>query len=177
MFGTHCQGRINLPAHTEQPFLSGLMADDMLKRLQGELKCSICSDTFNDPKLLQCFHVYCQKCLVPLVDRDQEGQLSLTCPTCRLVTPIPDKGVAGLQPAFHLHHLLDELKDHGTIQEDAAAPSRCVTKLCIEHGGKAELYCATCEMFMCYKCVIRSGKHQDHDYKELDQQYDEKMSS
>ena len=43
-----------------------------------------------------------------------------------------------------------------------------------------QLYCATCEKLVCYKCVIRAGEHQDHDYKELEialQEYRAKMSS
>ena len=66
------------------------MAEKALNRLEDQLNCSICLDTYTDPKLLQCFHAYCKQCLVPLVDRDQQGQLGLSCPTCRQVTPIPD---------------------------------------------------------------------------------------
>ena len=41
------------------------MAEEAIKKLEEQLNCSICLDTFTDPKLLQCFHVYCRKCLVP----------------------------------------------------------------------------------------------------------------
>ena len=82
-----------------------MMAETVLKKLKEELNCSICFDTYTDPKLLQCFHVYCKKCLVPLVVRDQQGKLGLTCPTCRQITPVPDRGVAGLTSAFHITRL------------------------------------------------------------------------
>ena len=53
-----------------------------------------------------------------------------------------------------------------------AAPSRGAVKHCCEHLEKElELYCATCEEPVCYKCVIRGGKHQNHDYKEIDQAF------
>ena len=39
-----------------------------IKKLEDQLNCSICLDTYTDPKLLQCFHVYCRKCLIKLVD-------------------------------------------------------------------------------------------------------------
>jgi len=78
------------------------MAEETLKKLEEQLKCSICLDIYTDPKLLQCFHIYCQQCLVPL-DLSQQGQLGLTCPACRKVTPIPATGVAGLQSAFHIN--------------------------------------------------------------------------
>ncbi len=45
--------------------------------IENELNCSI---TYTNQKILQCFHVYCQKCLVKLVVRDQQGQHSLSCP-------------------------------------------------------------------------------------------------
>ena len=34
-----------------------------LEKLEGQLTCAICLDAFKDPKLLQCFHVYCKDCL------------------------------------------------------------------------------------------------------------------
>ena len=164
------------------------MAEEVLKKLEEGLNCSICLDTYTDPKLLQCFHTYCRKCLVPLVDRNQQGQLGLTCPICRQVTPIPDRGVAGLQPAFHINHLLEiqdsvkKLDDPAVALEGAvggatiaatnAASSTHAVKHCREHLEKeVDLYCETCRELVCYKCVIRGGKHQNHDYKEIDQAF------
>ena len=87
------------------------MAGEVLMKLEEKIKkkltCSICLETYTDPKLLQCFHVYCQQCLVPLVVRDQQR---LPCPACRQVTPIPDSGVAGLQSAFQVNRL-QEIQD------------------------------------------------------------------
>ena len=164
------------------------MAEEVLKKLEEGLNCSICLDTYTDPKLLQCFHTYCRKCLVPLVDRNQQGQLGLTCPICRQVTPIPDRGVAGLQPAFHINHLLEiqdsvkKLDDPAVALEGAvggatiaatnAASSTHAVKHCRKHLEKeVDLYCETCRELVCYKCVIRGGKHQNHDYKEIDQAF------
>ena len=154
------------------------MAEEVLKKLEEQLNCSICLDTYTDPKLLKCFHVYCQQCLVPLGVRDQQGQLSLTCPTCRQVTPIPDKGVAGLQSAFHINHLLEIYKDSvkGTAvtpESEVGAttvdtPFKNVVKYCFEHTEEElKLYCETCGELVCYHCVIKDGKHHDHDYAVL----------
>ena len=62
------------------------MAKEALEKVEERLNCSICLDTYTDPKLLQCFHVFCRQCLVPLVVRNQQGRLGLTCPSCRQVT-------------------------------------------------------------------------------------------
>ena len=154
------------------------MAEEGLKRVEEQLNCSICLDTYTDPKILQCFHVFCRQCLVPLGVRDQQGQLSLTCPTCRQDTPIPARGVAGLQLAFHINNLLEILEDSARKLENApATPERAtpthlnpVNKAshCFVHEDKElELYCETCGELICLKCVTKSGKHHGHDYEEL----------
>ena len=76
-------------------------------------KCPICLDVYKDPKLLMCFHVFCLRCLLQLVDRDRQGRLSLPCPTCRHITPIPAKGVAGLQPLLYVSHQLAVMGEEG----------------------------------------------------------------
>ena len=52
---------------------SQVVAKQALKKLEDQLTCAICLDTFKDPKLLQCFHVYCRDCLQRLVVTDTQG--------------------------------------------------------------------------------------------------------
>ena len=169
------------------------MAEKVVERarVEEQLNCSICLDTYTDPKILQCFHVFCRQCLVPLGVRDQQGQLSLTCPTCRQVTPTPARGVAGLQSAFHINNLLEILEESANKLENApATPERAtptdlnpVNKAshCFVHEDKElELYCETCGELICLKCVTKSGKHYSHDYEELNiafQKYKEEITS
>ena len=155
------------------------MAEEGLKRVEEQLNCSICLDTYTDPKILQCFHVFCRQCLVPLGVRDQQGQLSLTCPTCRQDTPIPARGVAGLQSAaFHISNLLEILEDSARKLENAPDTPERETPTDLNPGNKAshcfvhedkelEVYCETCVELICLKCVTKSGKHHSHDYEEL----------
>ena len=160
----------------------------LLKKIEEELNCSICLDTYSDPKLLQCFHAYCRKCLVKLVVRDQQGQLILTCPTCRHDTPVPASGVAGLQPAFQINHLLEIMEEHKKAATDPPASAEKAERLrdsasltshdkvkvcCREHAGKeVELFCETCGEPVCWKCIAKGGKHHSHDYEELDKAFE-----
>ena len=150
------------------------MAGEAFRRLEEQLKCTICLDIYDDPKLLQCFHTYCKKCLVKLVVRDQQGDLSLTCPTCRQATPVPANGVTGLQSAFQINEILrirdDLLKERDMavqLKVDATPLTPATEKTipnCFEHVDKErELYCETCEELICVKCIIRGGKHHSHD--------------
>ena len=159
------------------------MAEEGLKRVEEQLNCSICLDTYSDPKILKCFHVFCRQCLVPLGVRDQQGQLSLTCPTCRQDTPIPARGVAGLQSAFHINTLLEILEDSAKKLENVQATPERAAPTDLNPGNKAshcfvhedkelELYCETCGELICLKCVTKSGKHHSHDYEELNVAFD-----
>ena len=41
---------------------------------------------------------------------------------------------------------------------------------CLEHPGEElRLYCEPCGELVCYKCGLKGGKHQNHDYAELDE--------
>ena len=168
------------------------MANEAIKKLDEKLKCAICLDTYTDPKLLQCFHIYCQKCLEKLVIRDEQRELSLACPTCCQATPVPANGARGLQPAFHIHHLLEIKESLNKVEDPVASqksaevdvthptPSSKAPISCSEHNKEQELYCETCEELICWKCVIKGRKHKGHDYKELVEaftKYKEEMKS
>ena len=126
-----------------------------LKKLEDQLNCPVCLDTYTDPKQLQCNHVYCQKCLGRLVVRNQQGQFVLTCPNCRQVTPAPANGVAGLPAAFQISHFLDILSEHKKAKEGAL--------YCADHQERElELYCESCEQLICLQCTIT--EHHGHNY-------------
>ena len=121
-----------------------------LKKLEDQLTCAICLEAFKDPKLLQCFHVYCKECLDRLVVTDQQEQASVRCPTCRCATLLPPTTtVADLQSAFHIHHLF-EIQD---AFEKAKEPQKVQCGLCLKDVRTATSYCRDCEEFICASCM------------------------
>ena len=157
------------------------MAMEAMKKLEEQVCCSVCLDTYTNPKQLQCHHVFCQACTVPLVDRNDQGQLVLPCPTCRQVTPVPDRGVAGLPPAFHISNLLEiqvtfqKIKCPSSSLGDGEAcalaqhiasstESDDKLKYCVQHEEELKLYCETCGKLACLQCAIKGGPHYDHEY-------------
>ena len=128
---------------------SRAVAKQTIKKLEDQLTCAICLNAFKDPKMLQCFHVYCKDCLQRLVVQDQQGQLSLSCPTCRQSTVLPQAtGVSGLQSAFHVHHLL-EIKD---ALEKVKEPQKVKCDKC-KTPRPATSYCRDCGEFICAMCT------------------------
>ncbi len=154
------------------------MSEDALKKLEEQLKCPVCLSIYTDPKLLHCLHVYCTKCLTKLVVKDDQGQLSLSCPTCRHPTLIPANGVSGLQSAFRDNQLLeiwDDLKGvrhteadlEKVVQEDdvthLVSAEKKLAPYCSDHDGEElKLYCDTCGELICMQCTIRT--HHSHKY-------------
>ncbi len=117
---------------------------EALKKLDAQLECSLCLDTFKQPKLLPCFHVFCKSpCLEKLVTKDGR---SLTCPTCRHIVPLSERGVAGLQSDFHIDHLF-EIQDAFNKAEDNN-DKNCGS--C--ENGRATGYCNDCGDFLCDRC-------------------------
>ena len=116
-----------------------------------------------------------------LVDRDQEGELYLTCPTCRQATPVPDTGVSGLQSAFHINHLLEIVEEHKKEKDTAIAETteagvaqQQQSSHCSEHvDEELKLYCETCSEVICYKCIsTKWGRHHSHDYESISEAFE-----
>ena len=123
-----------------------------LKKLEDQLTCAICLDTYKEPKLLHCFHVYCKVCLQRLVVRTSEepGQrLSLRCPTCRQPTLLPqDTGVDGLPPAFHIENLF-EIQE---AFERTKVSKNIQCEKCTKTSKPAISFCRDCGKFICELC-------------------------
>ena len=123
-----------LPSSTEQA----------LQKLEDQLTCAICLEPYTDPKLLQCFHVFCENCLKYLARQTPQGQV-VECPNCRHPTSLPQNGVPGLRGAFLMHHLFD-IQD--TLKK-VSAPAKTQCNKCKKR--ESSCYCRTCG-FICERC-------------------------
>lgn len=133
---------------------------DPLDKLEEQLKCNVCLDTYTDPKVLLCNHAYCKGCIDLLVRNSR----SITCPNCRKVTPIPENGVKDLQPAFRINNLL-EIQDS---LKKKVGTTGVTLSYCHDHcDEELKVFCETCSKLICLKCVIRGAKHHNCDYEML----------
>ena len=60
---------------------SSLPSQDEKQNLKRLLECSICLETFDDPRTLLCLHSFCKKCLENFVNGKSVDELN--CPVCR----------------------------------------------------------------------------------------------
>ena len=87
------------------------------------------------------------------------------CPCCRESTQLSENGPSTLPVAFHINNLLEI--DEMLNKTPASAPHLASDRVykCLKHNRSLELYCETCEEFICFKCGTES--HQRHQYDEF----------
>ena len=88
------------------------MASDLsyVACIKDGLSCCVCFELCVDPhtpKDLNCPHVICEVCLKRLM----KGR-AIDCPQCRLITRVPEKGVAALKTNLGIRNLAETHQRH-----------------------------------------------------------------
>ena len=104
-------------------------------------KCNLCTDTYTIPKVLSCFHTFCQPCL----EKSVENMDKVICPDCRQETYLSSAGVAGLLPDFAVSNILEANVIDG-------ASLHCTG--CKSKDTNAVARCYDCANFLCANCVM-----------------------
>ena len=151
---------------------------DSLEDLIQEVTCPLCLDTFEDPRVLPCQHVYCKSCLDLLATRSNGAFL---CPECRK-GPILASDVAGLSVAFQVNRL-KEVVAKMTLEEESKATGSVATdgpmtgevkqqgssSTCPYHPSQTrDLYCRQCQQLVCRDCILFGKNHVDHQYDKVE---------
>ncbi|XP_035682794.1 E3 ubiquitin-protein ligase TRIM56-like [Branchiostoma floridae] len=109
------------------------------------LQCTICYDTFKEPKILvPCLHTFCKTCLKECVRKQANSCLS--CPICRQEVPCSEDGVEGLRDNSFTASLVAAVQDQVKILEN---PNNI---LCSKCDVVATWRCVECAEFLCQSC-------------------------
>ncbi|XP_038059500.1 tripartite motif-containing protein 45-like [Patiria miniata] len=115
---------------------------------RDHLECPICSDRFTEPKVLDCLHSFCQKCLEKVRQSQRSQDAKLVCPLCRRDTIL--KGdVSDLPSDFKLSALVDEVNVYEKLLEGQRSEIKC--QACDEEN-QAVSRCMDCDHFLCKQC-------------------------
>ncbi|NWY66254.1 TRI59 protein, partial [Erithacus rubecula] len=126
-----------------------------MERLEEELTCAICCDTFREPRLLPCSHTFCAPCLQRLLQppRGPAAALSLRCPTCRAPAPGPE----ALPLNLALQAVIEKIR-----QEERGREQQEEGGTCGEHPRQPlNILCLRERRLVCGRCVT-IGRHRGH---------------
>ena len=123
------------------------MMEALLKNLKEHVTCSICLDTYTEPKTIDCLHTFCCKCLEKHALTSQRQGL-YRCPECQAQVGIPEGNRFDRLPSSFLHNsLLSLLAVRRSNDGNEIGCSFCQKK-------SAEInYCFDCEKFLCPDCI------------------------
>ncbi|XP_038055893.1 E3 ubiquitin-protein ligase TRIM56-like [Patiria miniata] len=128
---------------------------------QGHLECPICFSRFTNPKILNCLHSFCQRCLEIMMEgHPQQGEI--TCPICRQKMALSDAGIAGILNNFSLMALVDEVNQQEEMVKSQR--SNIICEVCEEE--EAIVRCLECREYFCDFCHNahkRSKKTRNHE--------------
>ena len=121
--------------------------ESLLKSLKKQVTCSICLDTFTDPKTITCLHTYCCECLKKHALISQRNG-KFRCPECQADVDLPEANRFDKLPtSFHHNSLLGLLAVRQSGEGNEISCGICKKK-------SAEIsYCFECAKFMCSDCV------------------------
>ena len=119
----------------------------LLNNLHEEVSCSVCMNTFTDPKTLPCLHVFCLHCLNEILRTSGRHDI-IACPECRKEIQAPRSGnLEDLPTNFRINSLLDAL----AIKECSVIGVKCWN---CEESSSESFYCFQCCTLWCEKCII-----------------------
>ena len=120
--------------------------ESLLVNLKKQLTCSICLDTYTEPKTISCLHTFCCECLEKHA-RVSQKQGKFRCPECQAAIDLPEGNRFDRLPNSFFHNNLLSLL--AVRQTDDASSIDC----CQCGANNSQMYyCFDCERFMCPGC-------------------------
>ncbi|CAH3152825.1 unnamed protein product [Pocillopora meandrina] len=120
--------------------------ESLLKDLKKQVTCSICLDTYTEPKTISCLHTFCCKCLEKHAIMSQR-QGKFRCPECHAEIDLPEGNRFDHLPISFFHKSLSSLL--------AVRQSGNASSIACSHCRKTNsqmYYCFDCGRFMCLDC-------------------------
>ena len=144
------------------------MMEPLVENLKKQVTCSICLDTYTDPKILSCFHTFCCKCLEEHA-RKTHRQGKFRCPECQAEINLPEGNRFDRLPtSFHQNSLVGLLET-----EDREALLR--PPFCSQHKNeRLRYFCSSCEACICPVCFAEDHRGHEFDVIEKAVQEDRK---
>ena len=135
--------------------------DPLFKNVKQQVTCSICLDTYTQPKTISCLHTFCCECLERHA-RVSQRQGKFRCPECQEEIDLPQGNRFDLLPnAFFQKSLL------GFLEAEETCPQHTEERV--------RFYCSSCEACICPICVTED--HRGHAFDVLEKAVQEEKKN
>ena len=131
------------------------MATANITAAEELISCPVCYEEYRDPRSLKCAHQFCLKCLEKIATT-RHGQREITCPTCRVVTPLTAGSQVSELPRPVIANELQEMIKTLLMPETEEKSRKCDN--CEGRKAIAIVHCFGCKENMCDMCYT---EHQD----------------
>jgi hypothetical protein len=123
--------------------MATFMSSNVREKLNNITECSVCAETYSDPRVLPCIHTFCLNCVERFSENKRPGDC-MSCPLCRKNFIVPEHGIDSLPKNFFIEQL-----------KDLAQTSTIHCEGCGDTGGKrrAAMYCIECQQKFCEACI------------------------
>ncbi|XP_038050189.1 E3 ubiquitin-protein ligase TRIM56-like [Patiria miniata] len=125
----------------------------MEKQKSNPLLCFLCNKTFKRPKILDCLHSYCEKCLQDMQKSNKQRTDNIRCPDCRQITPV---GVCGAKANIFLARLVEDAAVSEIVTRSKSAAAEISCNVCKKR--EAACRCSECAVFLCVVCRAYHGQ-------------------
>ena len=120
--------------------------ESLLVNLKKQVTCSICLDTYTEPKTIPCLHTFCCECLDKHA-RVSQKQGKFRCPECQAAIDLPEGNRFDRLPNSFFHKSLLSLL---AVRQSGEASS--ITCYQCSATNPQMYYCFDCGRFMCPDC-------------------------
>ena len=120
--------------------------ESLLKNIKQQVTCSICLDTYTEPKIISCFHTFCSDCLEKHA-RVSQKQGKFRCPECQATIDLPEGNRFDRLPNSFFHKSL-----LGLLAVRQSGDASSITCSQCRKNNPQMYYCFDCGRFMCLDC-------------------------
>lgn len=97
----------------------------VFESLSEEVKCTVCLELFEDPRLLCCGHTFCLSCLSQLAVKSKGKNVE--CPMCRAIHKLDKNGVQALCKNRYVANIVEKLVQTQKAAENVPFPYHLYT--------------------------------------------------